>query len=457
MSDKKNIALLVPDGVGIKNYLYTNLFANFPADLNLYHNFDRDTLNEINKSVPLSSEVTLAPYRESIREKLLRELIHLSRLKNNAKKTQNPTILKFWKRGHKGFKLKLFYKIVEVLSNRYSSYDRIASLEKKYSKAIRKNPFYDKMTRQLLADKPDCVFCTHQRALNAPAFFAAAYDLGIKTVTVIYSWDNIPKARLALRANQYLVWSQHMKEELQYFYPEISEESIVITGTPQFEFYTDASNIEARETFYEKHNLNPSKQIICFSGDDVKTSPYDPHYLNDLATQLTASKLDSNFQIAFRRCPVDTSDRYDWVLKKFPELIKSMPPKWNFNARKWSAVYPTRADVTELVSLAYYADVVLNVGSTMAFDFGMFKKPCVYINYDHKQDANWSVDTIYKYQHFRSMPNQNSVFWLNSPEQVPQVFGQLLVTSETAIEAWFHIVVNHATEASENIKKILLQ
>ncbi|MFT5103010.1 MAG: hypothetical protein ACI86C_000661, partial [Candidatus Latescibacterota bacterium] len=159
----------------------------------------------------------------------------------------------------------------------------------------------------------------------------------------------------------------------------------------------------------------------------------------------------------FRRCPVDRSGRYDWVLDKFPNLIVDMPPLWNFNSEKWTAVYPTVEDVKLLVSLAFYADVVVNVGSTMAFDFGMFDKPCIYINYDHKKDPNWSVDTIYQYQHFRSMPSKKAVFWLPSASEIIPLLDTVKSDNTTQLKQWFKVVVSDPESASENIKKLILK
>lgn len=455
MASNKNILLLVPDGTGIKNYLYSSVFKNTEARLQLYHNFDSDTLTELQQHITLDSVIEIPVYKESIREKFLRELIHLSRIRYNAKKAANPTILTFFKSKHSSLKLKVFYKLVTIAASTVRSYKRILHLEKKYQRVLRKNPFYQQVKAQLITLHPDVVFCTHQRALKAPAVFAAARDLGIKTCTVIYSWDNIPKARLALQADCYLVWSSYMKKELQYFYPEIASENIKITGTPQFEFYVQKEHIIPKTTFYETYGLSEAKKILCFSGDDVKTSPYDPQYLHDIASAIVSEGMEDRIQIAFRRCPVDVSGRYDWVLEKFPTLIVDMPPLWNFNSDLWSAVYPTYKDISLLVSLAYYADAVVNVGSTMAFDFGMFQKPCIFINYDAVADENWSVDTIYKYQHFRSMPSKDAVYWLSDKNDIAEVVTRALEASETTINDWFSVVVEDAHKASEEIIKEL--
>jgi hypothetical protein len=336
-----------------------------------------------------------------------------------------------------------------------NSYKAILKLEARYDKAVCKNPFFVKVSNLLEAIKPDLVFCTHQRALKAAAVFAAARKLSIKTTTVIYSWDNLPKARLALKADQYLVWSSYMKKELGIMYPEIASEKISITGTPQFEFFLKPEHIIPKETFYSTYNLNPQHKHICFSGDDKTTSPYDPHYLNDLAEALSSAGMQHDHRIIFRRCPVDTSNRYDWVLQKFPDLIVEIVPLWNFNSDRWSAVYPTFEDVRLLTSLAFYADVVMNVGSTMAFDFGMFGKPCIFINYDHVVDKNWSVHTIYKFQHFRSMPSRDAVYWLNSKDAIAELVSKAVGDPTTAIHAWFEVVTTAPGLASDMIYKAL--
>lgn len=456
MEDKKRILIFTPDGTGIKNYLYSNVFKNTSASLSLFHNFDDDTLAQLDREISIDTYLTIPKYKESIKEKFLRELIHAARINYNAKTQKNNSILAFRKRDHKTTKLKLFYGAVSISALWYRSYKSILRLEGKYDVSLRKNSFYKEVKDILTDHQPDLLFCTHQRALKAPTVFAAAKDIGIQGATVIYSWDNLPKARLALKADKYLVWSEHMKNELEQFYPEISSEKIKVTGTPQFEFFSDENNIIPKTEFYQKHRLDPQKKLICFSGDDVKTSPNDPHYLHNLAEGLSQAGMTEEYQIVFRRCPVDLSGRYNWVIKKFPNLIVDIPPLWNFNSKVWTAVYPLFDDIKLLASLAYYCDVVMNVGSTMAFDFGMFQKPCIYINYDHGTLKNWSVNTIYRYHHFRSMPSKKAVYWLNSKEETARLVARAIENPQTEINDWFNVVVNHADGASLNIIKELV-
>ena len=455
---KNKILLLFPDGVGIRNYLYSNTFTNVNEELVLFHNFDPETVTAIKKNAAIEGEIAIPGYNESVKEKFLRELICLSRLYYNHEQMKNPTLLTNWNWNQKTFSKKIFYKTIEYIAPFFKKYSRILKLERKYQNALRQNPFYDEVKAILKKEQPSIVFCSHQRALKAATIFAAASDLGISTTTVIYSWDNLPKARLALRADNYLVWSDHMKKELNIYYPEISPDKISVTGTPQFEFYEKSENIIEKEIFYKRHNLDPNRKIICFSGDDLKTSPDDPSYLKDLAQEIIKANLQHQYQILLRRCPVDFSGRFDEVVNEFKDLIKEASPLWYFSkSKEWNAVYPSFDDVKLLVSTAFYSDIVVNVGSTMAFDFWMFNKPCVFINYDqqNKKEEDWSVKTIYEFQHFKSMTNQKAVIWLNSKEEISKTIV-LEINQNAAMEQWKEKVLGDYKNASNKIRQKLI-
>lgn len=452
----KKILLLFPDGVGIRNYLYSDVFKGMEKELVLLHAFDAKTEQAVKDSTAIQNALSIPKYTESLKEKFLRELICLSRLKYNAKLVDNPSILTNWKSKHKGLFKKIFYKSVEIASFGYSRYGRILTLEKRYQKAIRNTVFYVEVKNILMAVAPEKLFCSHQRGVSCASIFAAAHDLDIETITVIYSWDNLPKARMALRADKYLVWSDYMQQELKMYYPEIKQQQIFVTGTPQFECYHQPENIIPKDVFYERYNLDPTKKIICYSGDDVLTCPDDPQYLDDLADELLKNNLDQEYQILLRRCPVDISGRFDKIISKYPTVIKQAPPLWNFEPNSsWSTIYPLREDVQLLVSTAYYSVIVVNLGSTMAFDFGMFQKPCVYIKYDqpNKVNPNWSVNTIYQFQHFKSMQNKNSVIWWDQKEQITALLKE--ATYNSAMTDWTQVILENYNKASEKITNSL--
>ncbi|NJW55474.1 UDP-glycosyltransferase, partial [Salinimicrobium sp. CDJ15-91] len=109
----------------------------------------------------------------------------------------------------------------------------------------------------------------------------------------------------------------------------IEFDQVSVTGSPQFEPHFDPGLQNSRCEFFREHNLDPQKKYICFSGDDVTTSPDDPQYLNDVAEAI--QELNTNghkLGIIFRRSPVDFSGRYDKVLRQYQNLIVPITPKW---------------------------------------------------------------------------------------------------------------------------------
>lgn len=441
---RTKILAVFPDGVGIRNYLYSDVFDPETTDLILFHNFSGETITYLNRLQRFYNIIKIPAYSESVKEKFLRELISLTRLKHNASITGNPTILQNWKKYHATVPLKLFYGAVTFASSWFPNYSSILKLEKLYQKAIRNTAFYKRIQKILKIERPDVVFCSHQRGLKMATIFAAASDLGIPTTTVIFSWDNLPKARLALRSKKYCVWSDHMKAEMHRYYPEIDHQSVIVTGTPQFDFYKNPKNIIDRATFFRKYGLDDARKIICFSGDDILTSPDDPKYLADMAEAIRNNGLDSEYQILLRRCPADNSGRFDDIVRNYPNLIKEAPPLWIHNkSQGWTGSFPLTDDVALLVSTAYYCDLVVNVGSTMAIDFHMFNKPCIFINYDQplKKDPEWSVRNIYNFEHFRTMP-KDAVAWFNSKDDIAHVVkNAVTLRSEASMSRWSELLL----------------
>jgi hypothetical protein len=459
---QKKILIVLPDGVGLRNYMYSDLMRDLAqtATLVVGTPLEAKAFDAVKTHLGIDFEIVPIRLRtENALGRLCRESATFARLLHNAHLQQNDTIRSGnWNFNPKGWKLQLLGKITQAIGFWASKkYTRILRLETKvqqqWSGAVAN------CQSELMEIQPDVVFIAHQRVASLMPYTLAAQKLGIPVQTVIYSWDNLPKARLNVRADVYLVWSEHMKQEMATYYPEIPADKVKVTGTPQFEFYRDTSNIIPRDDFYYRFGLDPNKKIICYSGDDTLTCPDDSAYLRDLANALIKFGYDATHQILLRRCPVDFSDRYNEVLKEFSSLVKVADPLW-IKTRKedWGGLYPTYEDVKLLVSTAYYSEVVVNLGSTMAFDFSMFDKPCVYLNYDQevKVNPNWSVKTIYQFQHFRSMPNKDAVIWLNSPNEIIE---KVLVRSNydpKKMGQWRDLVIGNPYNVSSAIKEQLI-
>ena len=456
----KKVCIVIPDGTGIRNYLFSNLINELNtlnAEVCILHSISENAINEIVKVQKVKFKTYQLPsFKEKYYQKFLRETICYARLVYNKKLVKNETILTNGKPSKRNFKKKLFYKFVEVYGSIVSkNYKNILNFENKYEASLEKdNKAYIELLKQI---NPDVIFSTHQRAMDAIPIVNAAKQLNIKTIGAIFSWDNVPKARLTVRTDEYIVWSKYMKQELNLYYPEIKNSNITITGTPQFEFYYNKNLLKSKEAFFKKYNLETSKKTLCFSGDDTRTSPFDPNYLEDLASVIKKDKL--NIQIVLRRAPVDVSGRFGKVISKYPSIIKEISPLWNFDrndTKNWQIIYPTYEDVKLLVNTVYYCDAVINVGSTMAHDFTMFGKPAIYINYNSVNSPTWDIQTIYKFQHFRSMGSLKPVHWLNSKNEISNVLNAIFDIEIVDNNKWLDKIAEHREDASYNIAKTLV-
>lgn len=452
----KKIFILLPDGVGLRNFAYTS-FVEIGKQIGwdvVFWNQTPFNLTELGyKEIKLQGKPRA--YTDLIkRAKISVELDYFEE-KFDDKVYQT---YKF-PSSNRSIKSKIKNSIVTQLTKIYRGEKGLQKLRVKLKASERKSVFYQNCKTVLEREKPDFIFCTNQRPVNAIAALTAAQDLRIPTSTFIFSWDNLPKATMVVEPDFYFVWSDYMKKELLKYYPFISSDNIFITGSPQFEPHFDLKLRKSREDFFAENNLDKTKEYICFSGDDKTTCPDDAHYLKDVAESIEElnSKREFKIGILFRRCPVDFSDRYNTVLEKYKDLIVPIQPKWEQVGENWNTVIPTREDLQLQINTIFHTKAVINLASSMVFDYAIFNKPCLYLNYNvaNKKDESWNPEKVYNFVHFRSMPTGNEVIWLRSKNEIgPKLKAVLDDSNKTVLAAndWFeNINLSPAEKASERI------
>ena len=452
---KKKIFILLPDGVGLRNFAFTS-FVEIGKQKGWEVVFWNQTSFDLSELGFKEIRLTGNPRAKTDllkRAKINAELDHFT------DKFREPVYQTYkFPSSNIGLKKTVKNGIVSFYKEKYKGEKGLHKLRNKLKASEKKGPLYKHCKEILEKEKPDYVFCTNQRPVTAIAPLTAAEDLGIPTGTFIFSWDNLPKATMVVETDHYFVWSEYMKNELQKYYPFIPAENIHITGSPQFEPHFDESLRKSREVFFKENNLDLRKDYLCFSGDDVTTCPDDHQYLQDMAEAVENLNQEGHkLGIIFRRSPVDLSGRYDKVLEKYSEIITPIAPKWKKAGDNWNAILPTKADLEFQVNTILHSKAVVNLASSMVFDFAIFDKPCLYLNYevDNKQDNDWNPRKVYNFIHFRSMPSQNSVIWLNTKKEIEAKLKLALNdTSQIVSEAkhWFErINLQPAEKASERI------
>lgn len=442
---QKKILVLLPDGVGLRNFAFSkfNIIAKESNFEIVYWN---------NSNFPLNAylglnEISFPKEKPSPISDLLKRARKRIELKLSYRKTKDKAYLSYiFRPSYKGITNFIKSIVVDIWVLLFSGHYGLIFTRKLIRFSESKSKLYLACYDQLKNLKPDLVFCTNQRPLSAIAPILAAQKLKVPTVSFIFSWDNLPKGMMVVDADYYFVWSNYMKKELHNYYSHVDCSKIFITGSPQFELHNDLSLLIPKEIFFETYELDETKKYICFSGDDVTTSPYDQFYLEDLAIAVRElNELDYNLGIIYRKCPVDFTGRHLDIINKYQDIINCIDPQWENLGNSWNQVMPLKGDNQILFNTVYYTDLVINIGSSMVFDFVSQNKPCLYINYNSSQGdtSKWNIEKIYKYLHFKSMPSNKSVYWINSKEDISVKLKEALEYDNESLnhtKNWFSII-----------------
>ena len=452
----KKVLVLMPDGVSLRNFAYSSFYeiGSKKGYEVVFWNATPFDLEDLGFREIRIKNPKLHPLTDILKAAQIRVELQLF-----AKRDKDPIYYGYvFPLSYRSLKSALKSFMIRWYKLRYASEIGLKRLRTRIVSLERKTDYYQDCLKVLEVEKPDFVFSASQRSVVSIAPLTASKDLGVPTASFIFSWDNVPKATTVVTTDHYFVWSEHMKKELLHYQRYIGASQVKVTGTPQFENHFNPSVKETRETFFEIHDLDLKKDYICFSGDDVTTSPTDDLYLRDIASAVrTLNDNGQNLGIIFRRCPVDFSERYNKVLEAYEDIIVSIEPVWKKIGDSWNTVLPTKEDLALQTNIIAHTACVVNLGSSMVFDYACYDKPCAFINYNYLNQSKQLEKGVYVYDfvHFRSMPSKKAVVWFSSPEDISKDLLAMLTDGKetsTAAKKWFEKINMHPPEeASKRI------
>ena len=118
---------------------------------------------------------------------------------------------------------------------------------------------------------PDYVIATpaNHRFSGEIEYIKAAKYLGIKTVIISLSWDNLTtKGMFHVKPDKLFVWNDTQKNEAFYF-QNIQEQNISIIGAPFFDKWLLPTMTEPRFEFCNRVGLNPFKSFMLYLGSSA--------------------------------------------------------------------------------------------------------------------------------------------------------------------------------------------
>lgn len=414
--------LVVPDGVGVRNFVLGTFLSQMGARMavDALHPIPDDLLQRIRGEE--DGSVTwhrLRPFAGSRLSMLLRKSLvyaHMYWADTQSMRSicRRPT--------GGSWRTRAAERVGRRIGRMASSPTGIGVLDALHLRAAERLPEVERCLEFLERSKPSVIVCTSQRSLDVLPLILAGRSLGIPSAAFIFSWDNLTsKGRIAAPFDHYLVWSEHMRQELQRYYPDISSERVHVVGTPQFAPYADRSLRLSRQEFFTRFGADPERPLICYSGGDAGTCPEDPEHVRVLMDLVRSGRIQGRPQVLVRPTPVDDARRYAKVAADFPELILAAPAWVRTSAEDWTRVIPLPADVAFLANLTFHADLNVNVASTMTLDFALRDRPVVNVAFDVSDPPPFGQplwEHYYRFEHYRPVVDLGAARFARSPAEL---------------------------------------
>lgn len=407
------LGLVITDGVGYRNFVLSNFLAeavnNF-EEVIIYSGLPEKvySLNTYNNLKIIELPVYVEPFQTWFWRKF-KEVSHLQLHKDYFGINDNLKANKSNSNSNRGKAIRLIYRI----TNLFHSEKFIRILEKRQQRSLKSHQVTKECLGILKNNEPGLLFFTHQRPPYVVPLVAAAQNLGIKTSSFIFSWDNLAsKGRMAARFDSYLVWSDLMKKELLHFYPVTRAEDVEIVGTPQFEPYIMPEYESNKNDFFKRFKIDPLIKTICYSCGDISTSQNDALYIETIALAIKEGHVPEEVNFIVRTSPAEGPERFLYLKEKFPFI------SWNFpdwfvsreeHPEPWSQRIPRANDIKDLRALLQYTDLNLNMCSTMSLDFMLFNKPVINPVFGNEENGLYNDQRFLKFGHYEKVVESGAV------------------------------------------------
>ncbi len=375
--------ILLPDGVGVRNFVlgpFLSILARQTGGLILHPIPERNLKEYSGRWNGLFHWREMSRYAETPLAATLRYSLAYAQMF-----WANTQSMRYGRRAKlRGSCMRrLMMRTARMIGRVFASPLGIGFLERLHCREVAKVPQVVDYRRLFAESKATVLFCSHQRPLEILPPLLAARSLGIPTATFIFSWDNLTsKGRIAAPFDNYLVWSDLMRQELLRYYPDVAPERVHIVGTPQFDPYADRTLLWSRDEFFRQVGADPARRLICYSGGDTGTCPEDHVHVDILMGLVRSGRIKGKPQVLVRPSPVDDGSRYQAVRSKYPELIFAQPAWMHTVPGNWARCIPKAEDVSFLANLIQHTDVNVNLASTMTLDFAIHDRPVVNVAFD---------------------------------------------------------------------------
>lgn len=273
--------------------------------------------------------------------------------------------------------------------------------------------------------KPDLVFNT--AAGGDCGVLKSAKRYGVKAVDMPKSWDNLSQMLFHTKADFLFVWNEFMKEKattLQGYAPE----EVVVTGIPQFDFYSKKDWLLSREDFCKKHGLDPKKKIILYGSAGARLFDETKHVLLIKKFIEDGVLPEANILVRPHVGYAGDAERFS-ALKDVEGIVIDTTDRQNHALRDH---FDTSLDHPQnLFNSLYHADVCVNVASTLSLDAIACGTEVVNFNFDVEiVSESKSVRRLFVSDYVQRLMDSGGTWLAGNEKEFGDMLKHVLVNDE---------------------------
>ena len=253
--------------------------------------------------------------------------------------------------------------------------------------------------------RPSLLLATHIHLLQEFELINAAKFLGISTLGIVRSWDNVYKG-LQSRTDHVAVWNDINRNEVIEF-DRYRPRDVTTIGVPQFDPYFASDVLWPRQKLAAQFNLDPARPIILFATMGYFIPGFDETCWMDVLLELIDQGIiPGRPQVICRLHP--------WSrLEHFQQYTRHQDVRLSYVDRYKPVLtwYMTREDVGLVANMLQHADVVITPGTTITVEAAIFDTPTlvpVFHPYQPELASSYFASVMLS-KHFRRLERLNLV------------------------------------------------
>jgi hypothetical protein len=229
--------------------------------------------------------------------------------------------------------------------------------------------------------RPDAVITSLPR-LNYQAFLlSAAEQRGIPTFLFFHTnKDVVAFSRLDHKFTAIGVWNTWMKEQLLLQNPDLDAQTIVVTGCSHFDCVNRAEWLIPEQKFRQLIGVGAQERLVVYTAAGPGLVPAEERYIGAVVEVLDSLET-FDVRLVVRLNPMDDRPNVASKLRdKYPGIV-ILQPDWYYS-RQHNFCYQRKRDVMFFNSLLHYAEVCINIPSTVTVECAIAGVPIVNLGFD---------------------------------------------------------------------------